>query len=223
MRIFFCFLFVVLFYLSSNAQSFFADSVTLVMLDSTKKETEKYLKKGSERIGRNGFALHGLYINQAVSDGTNDSRNTVGLGISGDVLTGVPYIHLMPIMKYWNYSSTKFLGDSARRTLFITDHEMSFHFNAAFITGRFTNEALRVFGGVGPSMHIDIQSVYEIVNTVKFGETTPGVRNGLGAFAGIEWPFSVYATLLFTGSYVRTYDWNLLDKILFSLSIGLAI
>jgi hypothetical protein len=100
---------------------------------------------------------------------------------------------------------------------------MSFHFNAAFISGRFTREAVRVFGGIGPSMHIDIQSVTEIINTLKYGETTSGVRNGLGAFAGVEWPFSVYATLLFTGSYVRTFDWDRLDRVIVSFSLGVAI
>jgi hypothetical protein len=202
---------------------YYADSTSVEKPDTTKKETIKYLKQGSERIGSNGFAVHALYVNQYVNDGKRENVSTGGIALSGDILTGVPYIHLFPTMKYWKNSSTIVINDTTSRLLDINNHELSLHFNAAFITSRFTSESIRLFAGLGPSMHIDIQSVYETINTVKFGETTSGVRNGLGVFAGFEWPFSVYSTLLITGSYVRTFDWDRLDRVILSFSIGLAI
>ncbi|MBL8024986.1 MAG: hypothetical protein JNL74_01170 [Fibrobacteres bacterium] len=216
-------IFILVMQIAAAAQIFSNDSATQIKIDSSKKATEKFLKKGTERVGRNGFAVNLHFVNQYVNGGKEDQRNTAGISLSGDVLTGVPYIHLFPEIKYWSYRFTEKYFDRFERSIEFKDREISFQFNTAFVSGRLSSEMIRIFAGVGPSMHIEIQSVEEEVGSVLYGETTSGVRSGIGIFAGVEWPLSIYATLIFKGSYIQTYDWDKLDRKFMTFSIGAGI
>jgi len=215
--------FILIMQIAVAAQFFTNDSAVQIKIDSTKKVTEKYLKKGTERIGQNGFALNIHYINQIANRGIEDNRKTAGISISGDVLTGVPYIHLLPEVRYWSYSFKEKYVDDVERSVDFVNREACFQFNAAFLSGRVSRQMVRFFAGAGPSMHIHIQSVEESVGSVLYGETTSGVRSGIGLFAGAEWPILIYATLIFKGSYIQTYDWDKLDRKLLSFSLGAGI
>jgi len=171
----------------------------------------------NEHIGTNGLTLSGLFIAQQYNRYQDDPKlHTFGFGISGDILTGLPFIHLMPVFQYWSFTDSKSFG--------LITHSVSrdagLAFNAVFLTSRLTPRMFRLFAGGGPSLHLTLLSEYDATNQTKI---TPGFRNGFSLLGGIELPLSNLLSFVVTGTYKQTYDWDLLYRKFLVLSVGLAI
>ncbi len=218
----FCILFLLL--TVSEAEDF-DNSVKKEISDSIKIVTVQNLKMGGERFGNNGFGISMLLVDRFLGNSSNGSF-AFGSAISGDILTGVPYIHITPRISYWNLVETLSFRDttsSTERIVTVSDHEIGVNFHVSLVSDRFSKESVRLFTGMGPSMHIGVQNTREVINTIPYGRTISGVKHGLGVMGGVEWPFSIFASLIMSLSYEWIYDWDRLDKKLLILSVGIAI
>jgi hypothetical protein len=171
----------------------------------------------NQHIGANGVSLFFMGVGQRYGVNTGlPKTHTFGAGLSGDVLTGVSFIHLVPILAYWSYSEKIHLGPFVRQAY----RDASLSFNAVFMSPRLTSRKFRFYAGGGPSLHLTLFTHYDDLN---YSETTPGFKNGLGALAGFELPLSGMVTFVVNTAYKQTYDWSTLYRRFFLFSIGFAV
>ncbi len=171
----------------------------------------------NEHIGPNGVSLFFSFVGQTYAKNTNlPNAHTFGAGLSGDILTGLSFIHLVPMLQYWSYSEKIAFGPFVSQTY----RDASLSFNAVFMTQRFTKRKIRLYGGGGPSFHLSISSQY---TETGLSETTPGFRTGIGALGGVELPLNGMVSFLITGIYKQTYDWNIPYRRFFMISFGFAV
>ncbi|MFH0922188.1 MAG: hypothetical protein V1913_17730 [Fibrobacterota bacterium] len=171
----------------------------------------------NEHIGVNGLSFSVSFVAQTYGRGTvTPSTRTFGAGVSGDILTGLSFIHLVPVLHYWGYGEKVSLGPVVRRAY----RDASLSFNAVFMTPRFTARKLRLYGGGGPSIHITISSEYDEKDNAW---SVPAFKNGLGGLVGLELPLNGMVSFLATGSYKQIYDWSELSRRIFVLSLGISI
>ena len=214
--------------LAQDADSLEADSAD-AGLDSLSRTVGIYNLLGlNQHIGFNGFSFSFSFIRQAYGINTgNDNIHTFGAGISGDVLTGLRFIHLIPECRYWRFSENEIKGFLGKSTY----QDISLTFNTVLISPRFTHRRVRVYAGVGPSLHFTIMSYYAWVydedvgdyERLKHWKTNPNFRNGLGIISGLELPLTGTISFIVTGHYKRTYEWDKLNRVYYAFSLGLAI
>jgi len=191
--------------------------------DTVSANSSKYELIGlNEHIGFNGLSLFFSFVKQIHAENTTKPKaHTFGAGISGDVLTGLSFIHLIPVFQYWQYSEKLDIvlisGDSIKRQ---TYRDISLSFNSVLFSPRFSNRKARLFLGGGPSLHLTILSQYNEYNNAI---TMPSFKNGIGIIGGLELPLSGIISFLLTGTYKQTYDWNNLYRKYFTISMGLAV
>jgi hypothetical protein len=90
----------------------------------------------NEHIGPNAVAFFGSLIWQTYGVNTRLSQTyTFGAGLSGDVLTGLPFLHLVPQLQYWSYSENSIQGVFNRQTY----RDVSLAFNAVIVSQRMTS------------------------------------------------------------------------------------
>jgi hypothetical protein len=182
----------------------------------------------NEHIGPNAVAFFGSLITQTYGVNTAQPHTyTFGFGLSGDILTGLPFVHLVPQLQYWSYSENSGQGFFNRQTF----RDVGLAFNAAFVSHRMTKRNFRFFAGGGPSLHLSILSLYhdrlplgaDSLPDDNYTKTTPSFKNGIGAVGGIELPLNGMFTFLVTVGYRQTYDWSTLYRRFFIFSVGLAV
>ena len=182
----------------------------------------------NEHIGPNAVAFFGSMIAQTYGVNTTLPQTyTFGFGLSGDVLTGLPFVHLVPQLQYWSYSEKTGQEFFNRQTF----RDLGLSFNALFMSRRMTKRNFRVFAGGGPSLHLSILSLYhdrlpmaaDSLPDDNYTRTTPSFKNGIGALAGAELPLNGMITFLVTVAYRQTYDWSTLYRRFFIFSVGLAV
>jgi hypothetical protein len=171
----------------------------------------------NEHFGFNGFSLFLSFVKQTYGKDTfQPNTHTFGLGVSGDVLTGVSFIHLIPYLQYFSYSESFTQGFIARQTT----RDAGLAFTSVLVSPRLTYRKARAFFGGGPSLHLNLLSQFDEDN---YSKTTPSFKNGIGLIAGGELPLTSNVSFMLLITYRHTYDWNVLYRRMFSVSAGLAI
>jgi hypothetical protein len=171
----------------------------------------------SQHIGANGLTIFGSFIKQF--DGRNTTLpgvHSFGAGFSGDVLTGLSFIHLIPTFHYWSYSEEWYIGYQMGKTY--RDVGMAFH--TALITPRLTARKARLFLGAGPSMHLAIISQSYEGEQIS---SSPYFKNGFSLLTGLELPLTGTFSFIATAAYKQTYDWSRLDRQYLMISLGVAM
>lgn len=171
----------------------------------------------NEHIGPNGMSLFLSFVGQTWSRSSAlPGAHAIGGGLSGDILTGVAFLHLLPSFQYWSYTEDQAIGPVTHSTW----RDAGLSFNAVFMTRRLTARRFRLFAGGGPSLHLTILSRYDDFDNV---ETIPDFKNGIGAIGGFELPLTPLFSFIATGTYKRCFEWDKLYRTFFSISAGLAI
>lgn len=171
----------------------------------------------NEHIGPNGLTIQISFIRQTW--GRTEALSGIralGGGLSGDILTGVPFLHLLPAFQYWSFTDDQSLGPITHSTW----RDAGLSFNAVFITRRLSARRYRLFAGGGPSLHLTILSHYDDRDNVQ---TIPDFKNGIGALGGFELPLTPLVSFVATGTLKRSFEWDRLYRTFFSISAGLAI
>ena len=171
----------------------------------------------SQHIGSNGLTLFFSFVKQF--DGRNTTLPTVhsfGAGFSGDVLTGLSFVHLIPTFHYWSYSENV-------QTVFVegqTYRDVAVAFHSVLVTPRLSARKARAFLGAGPSLHLML-----ITQDLGAGltNTASNFNNGFSILAGAELPLTGAFSFVSTAVYKQTYDWSKLDRRYLMVSIGLAM
>jgi hypothetical protein len=184
----------------------------------------------NQHIGFNGISFFLSFVKQSFAKDTRlPYVHTFGFGFSGDVLTGLSFIHLIPLFQYWSYSEISAGGIIAKQTY----RDIGLAFNSVLISPRLTDRKARIFAGVGPSLHFTLNSYYVRDEEVDMApgeevplqhwKTIPDFKNGFGLIGGMELPLTGTISFLLIGTYKRTYRWDELNRIFYSISMGLAI
>ncbi|OGJ90230.1 MAG: hypothetical protein A2487_15375 [Candidatus Raymondbacteria bacterium RifOxyC12_full_50_8] len=189
------------------------DSADIARIDTVARE----LQMLNAHVGNYGVTGFLSFVKQQYGKDTQEPRAyTFGLGLSGDILTGLSFIHLIPLFQYWSYSE-----DPLR--LFVDEQinrDVSISFMSALMTPRFSRRHVRVFCGLGPSLHLSIVSLY---SEGRHMDSNIFFTSGIGGIAGVELPLTPEVSFIATAQYKRAYYWNTLQRVFFILSVGLAV
>jgi len=171
----------------------------------------------SQHIGSNGLTLFFSFVKQF--DGLNTTLPDVhsfGAGFSGDVLTGLSFVHLIPTFHYWSYSEQVQTGYVEGQTY----RDVAVAFHSVLVTPRLSARKARAFLGAGPSLHLML-----ITQDLGAGltNTASNFNNGFSILAGAELPLTGAFSFVSTAVYKQTYDWSKLDRRYLMVSIGLAM
>lgn len=171
----------------------------------------------NEHIGPNGVALLFSFVNQVYAGNTSIQKaRSFGTVLSGDILTGLSFIHLIPALHYWSYSENVTTGFLTKQTY--RDAGLSMH--AVFMSPRLTKRKFRFYGGGGPSFHLSMLTQSDDAGN---SETTPGFKNGFSLLGGAEFPLNGVTTFITNVMYKQIYDWSTPYRNYFFFSVGFAV
>jgi len=172
----------------------------------------------NQHIGVNGISLFVAVVQQFQGRFTSEPKaRSFGAGLTGDILTGLSFVHLVPMMTFWTYSE-EFTNLIEQRY-----SDASLGFNAVLLTPRMGSRRFRFFTGAGPSFHLSI-ILQRLTDEGQNGKTytTSSFQNGVGFIGGFELPLTNTFTFTTFLLYRALYDWDVPYRRYLMLSTGIA-